>query len=193
MASPPPRLTLELEAASPGAASAPSPTNPKLLADYLCSPSPASAASPSQQAAADQGDDQAAAAVHQMRQRSESSGRLRSRSGVDIGDIGSNRAHRAGSPRRLGPRSTSARTLSRVGRTPSSVSSEPEAPRPSPGSVRGRLNRRRTRTTVGDNSLVASIVTLWRSERVIQTFCCGAPGAFIHIMYEDSSMQMKSL
>jgi len=41
--------------------------------------------------------------------------------------------------------------------------------------------RTRTRSsTVADFSLSARIVTLWRSERVIQTFCCGAPGLMIH-------------
>ena len=74
--------------------------------------------------------------------------RQRSRSGVDLGDVGSTRALRAGSPRRLAPRSASGRVLSGVGRVPSVDSSvdslaEPTPLRPSPGSVRARLNRRK--------------------------------------------------
>jgi hypothetical protein len=177
MAAPLPRLTLEL---SPHAG--PSPSNPKVLADMLrgSSPNGPADALPGQRSA-----ESAAAAARPSSAQRERRLRQRSRSGVDIGDIGSNRAHRAGSPRSLGARSASTRTLSATGRVPSADSgaggSEPSDP--SPGSVRGRLNRRRSRrraSSEAGDSRAARIVTLWRSERVIQTFCCGAPGLMIH-------------
>ena len=99
--------------------------------------------------------------------------RLKQRT-YSVGDM----PRKAGSLRRFGSRSTSVSDLT-LGSSPTgSADSQRDQ---SPGSARARQNRRRMRTRSdteldNSNSPSARIVTLWRSERTTEDFCCGAPG-----------------
>ena len=126
------------------------------------------ASSPEQADAAGQATPATATLQRRVRQRE------RSRSSVDIGDI----PQKAGSPRRIGSRSASATSLVATWSPVGSADSKSDR---SPGSARsrqGRSKRARARSfnAAESSKLADKIVTLWRSERETQHFCCGAPG-----------------